>query len=234
MVIGVFLIWVVYAQLKGAFMLQITLDGPSGSGKSTVAKLIAQQLDITYLDTGAMYRSLTYDCMTHQVDVHDTKAVIDHLNQFELAVDGSHVFVNGQDVSNAIRTEAVSQNVSAIASIPQVRIWMVKKQQAIGSQQPIVMDGRDIGTVVLKDAPFKFFLTATVEVRARRRYEEQVKKGHDVSFDQIKEDIALRDHKDSTRDHSPLIQAEDAIEIDTSVMSIQEVVDFIVTRVKAS
>ncbi|MCK8058823.1 MULTISPECIES: (d)CMP kinase [unclassified Fusibacter] len=213
-------------------MLQITLDGPSGSGKSTLAKLIASKLGITYLDTGAMYRAITYYCLSNKIDVTDGSAVTESLAQLKIDLDGDKIFVNGLDVSVPIRTEETSRNVSAIASIGSVRTYLVKMQQSIAASQPIVMDGRDIGTVVLPNAPYKFFITASVEERARRRYDEQLHKGEKVDYEAIKSDIELRDYKDTNREISPLKAAEDAIHVDTTSMTIDEVVDFIVNEVR--
>jgi cytidylate kinase len=219
--------------MKEKYMLQITLDGPSGSGKSTLAKLIAARLKITYLDTGAMYRAITYYCLENNIDSTDENAVLSILPNLDINLVEDKVFVNKVDVSAPIRTETISRNVSAIASLACVRTFLVDLQQKIAKKQPIVMDGRDIGTVVLPKAPFKFFITASVEERAQRRYKEQVSKGEIVDFEEIKKDIELRDYKDSNRDISPLRAAEDAEILDTTLMTIDDVVEYVVNKVEA-
>lgn len=213
-------------------MLQICLDGPSGSGKSTLAKKIAKALDITYLDTGAMYRALTYYCLDRGFDANDEQAVTEALATFKLEVHGDVITVNGEDVSGQIRAEVISQHVSAVSSYEKVRTEMVSIQRRIAANQGIVMDGRDIGTVVLPDANYKFFLTASPEERARRRFIEQQLKGVDVTFETILEDMILRDHKDSTRALSPLKAAEDARIIDTTLLTLDQVVEVILAQVK--
>lgn len=211
--------------------MQICLDGPSGSGKSTLAKALAKALDITYLDTGAMYRALTYHCLEAGIDVTDEASVVAALEGFELKMDKGSVQVNGVDVSEAIRMERISQNVSAVSSYGAVRDAMVDLQRKIAAGQPIVMDGRDIGTVVLPQAPFKFFIVASAQERARRRFEEQKAKGLDVSFETILADMERRDHLDSTREIAPLKPAADAVHIDTSNLSIDAVVEKILAAI---
>lgn len=213
-------------------MLQICLDGPSGSGKSTLAKRIAKALDITYLDTGAMYRALTYYCLSQGCDVDNEQAVVGALSSFKLQIQGDTITVNGEDVSTQIRMEVISQHVSAVSSYEEVRTEMVAIQRRIAANQEIIMDGRDIGTVVLPDANYKFFLTASPEERAKRRFVEQQQKGIDVAYQTILEDMILRDHKDSTRTLSPLKAADDARIIDTTELSLDQVVEVILTQVK--
>lgn len=212
-------------------MMQICLDGPSGSGKSTLAKALAKALDITYLDTGAMYRALTYHCLEAGIDVSHEAAVVAALEGFELKMDKGSVQVNGVDVSEAIRMERISQNVSAVSSYGAVRDAMVDLQRKIAAGQPIVMDGRDIGTVVLPQAPFKFFIVASAQERARRRFEEQKAKGLEVSFETILADMERRDYLDSTREIAPLRPAADAVHIDTSNLSIDAVVEKILAAI---
>ncbi len=213
-------------------MLQICLDGPSGSGKSTLAKRIAKALDITYLDTGAMYRALTYYCLSQGYDVDNEQAVVGALSNFKLQIQGDTITVNGEDVSTQIRMEVISQHVSAVSSYEEVRTEMVAIQRRIAANQEIIMDGRDIGTVVLPDANYKFFLTASPEERAKRRFIEQQLKGIDVAYQTILEDMILRDHKDSNRTISPLKAADDARIIDTTELSLDQVVEVILAQVK--
>lgn len=208
--------------------LNIAIDGPASSGKSTVAKIIAKDFNYIYTDTGAMYRSVTYLALKYQVDFTDEKALVELIHRypitFKQAEGGQLVFVDGQDVTMAIRLPEVTQYVSQIAALKAVRQELVKQQQSIAKAGGVVMDGRDIGTVVLPDAQVKIFLNASVEERAQRRYKENMEKGIACDFDELKEAIAKRDYYDSHRENSPLKQASDAIAIDTTGMSIDEVV----------
>lgn len=212
-------------------MLQICLDGPAGSGKSTLAKSIAKALDITYLDTGAMYRAFTLFCLRKSITISDEKQVVSQLPHFNLKIEKDEVFLNEVAVTDEIRSEAVSKNVSAVSSYGEIRSAMVALQREIANNQPIVMDGRDIGTVVLPSAPWKFFIVASAKERANRRYLEQIAKGMDVSYDKILADMELRDYLDSTREIAPLKPASDAIHIDTSHLSIDQVVEKILAIV---
>jgi cytidylate kinase len=213
-------------------MMQICLDGPSGSGKSTIAKELAKQLNITYLDTGAMYRALTYYCLDLDVDFNNPDDIIKTLTSFHLTIDKDRVVVNGKDITAHIRSARVTQNVSTVAAIETVRKKMVDLQRAIGEKSPIVMDGRDIGTVVLPHATYKFFITADPVERASRRHHELLQKGVVITFEDVYEDMLIRDQKDSTREVDPLKAAEDAILIDTSHLSINEVVTKIVSYIE--
>lgn len=209
--------------------LQIAIDGPAGAGKSSVAKVLAKRLNCIYLDTGAMYRAVTWLAMQQQVPFDDLAGMGQLLKNLQLKFreeDGvQHLYCNGMDVTEAIRSTEVSANVSAVAMIPLVREAMVAQQQKIAADCDVLMDGRDIGTTVLPDARYKFFLTASLEERARRRYLELQQKGVSVDLEQLKQDIALRDQKDSQREVSPLVQAPDAELIDTSHMTFDEVVE---------
>lgn len=212
-------------------MKKIALDGPAGSGKSTVAKQIAQRLGIEYLDTGAMYRAVTLYLMRHEINFDDPLAVKEALQQIHIDFNEGQIYMNQENVSEEIREPLVASSVSKVAALREVRVAMVMQQQAMAKRKDIIMDGRDIGTVVLPDTPYKFFLTASIEARAVRRYEELIAKGFDVTLDQIKADIAKRDSLDMSRTESPLIQAEDAILIDTTNLSIEGVVELLLNHI---
>lgn len=217
--------------------LQVAIDGPASSGKSTVAKIIAKRFGYVYCDTGAMYRSVTWAALENGIDVSDTKQVIDLARRikitFESGQPDQRVFVDGHEVTKDIRTEKIAANVSAVAAIPEVRAQMVEQQRQIAQAGGIVMDGRDIGTTVLPDAQVKVFLVASAHERARRRYEENLQKGLATqSLDELEAAIKLRDQKDSTRKVSPLTQAKDAILIDTTSLTIDQVVDEISALIK--
>ncbi|HFI0562904.1 TPA: (d)CMP kinase [Streptococcus suis] len=217
--------------------IQIAIDGPASSGKSTVAKIIAKDLGYTYLDTGAMYRSATYLALTNGVEVTDQDHIVDLLAQnpirFGRDENGQQlVFVGEQDVTLPIRDNQVTNNVSAVAALPLVREELVRLQQEIAQAGGIVMDGRDIGTVVLPQAELKIFLIASVEERALRRFKENTERGIETDLEILKEEIAARDLKDSTRKVSPLKAADDAITFDTTGVSIEGVVKFISEKAK--
>lgn len=205
----------------------VAIDGPAGAGKSTIAKLVAGQIGYAYIDTGAMYRSVTWKWL--QSGTAFDEAFISKLSQtmlieFKPEVNVNRVFVDGVEVTDAIRSAEVTANVSRVAAIGPVREAMVDQQRRMGDIGGVLMDGRDIGTVVFPNAQLKVFLTATVEERALRRYRELVAKGEQVDLLQLQKDIAFRDKQDSEREISPLRQAEDAIYLDTSAMTIEEVV----------
>lgn len=216
--------------------LQIAIDGPAGAGKSSVAKVLARRLGCIYLDTGAMYRAVTWLAIEKQAAFDDMEAMKKLLETIELEfkdVDGvQHLYCNGTDVTEAIRTPEISANVSAVSMIPMVREEMTAQQQKIAAGSDVLMDGRDIGTTVLPDAQYKFFLTASLAERARRRALELEAKGVAVDMEQLMADIALRDKKDSEREVSPLRQAEDAVLIDTSDLTFDEVVENLFMRIK--
>ncbi len=213
-------------------MYQIAIDGPAGAGKSTVAKALAEKLFITYLDTGAMYRALTYFLLQNAVDIGDETAVVRALKKFDISYRDKSILVAGLIVDELIRSEHISRNVSAVAALQPVRQFMVAKQRDIAKRRSIVLDGRDIGSVVLVDAQFKYFITASPEIRAKRRYEEQLAKGADVVYEKVLSDIMARDTFDSRRAHSPLVVADDAEIIDSSEMTVEEVVNYIYQKVK--
>ncbi|WP_105113949.1 (d)CMP kinase [Streptococcus suis] len=217
--------------------IQIAIDGPASSGKSTVAKIIAKDLGYTYLDTGAMYRSATHLALQNGIEVTDQDGIVALLAQnpirFGRDENGQQlVFVGDQDVTLPIRDNQVTNNVSAVAALPLVREELVRLQQEIAQAGGIVMDGRDIGTVVLPQAELKIFLIASVEERALRRFKENTERGIETDLETLKEEIAARDLKDSTREVSPLKAAEDAITFDTTGVSIQGVVQFISEKAK--
>ena len=207
----------------------IAIDGHSSCGKSTLSKDLAALLSYKHIDTGAMYRAVTYHLISHKVDVYDQEAVKEHLDHIEINFhkvdDSNHTFLNGQDIEAHIRGLAVAKLVSPVATISDVRHCLVNQQRRMGQAKGIVMDGRDIASVVFPNAELKIFMTADPKVRAERRYQEMITKGSEESYDQILENLKRRDHIDSTREDSPLIQVADAHVIDTSNLSRQEQLD---------
>ncbi len=209
--------------------LQIAVDGPASSGKSTVAKIVAQNLGIIYLDTGAMYRAATLVALQNKTE--DPQKIIDVIKKkpifFKNTADGQLVFLGTEDITKIIRTNEVTQNVSKISALTPVREFLVAEQQRIADEGGIIMDGRDIGTVVLPHADLKIFLVASVDERAERRYKENLQKNIPTDLEELKVEIAERDRKDSTRAVSPLKQAEDAILLDSTGKTIDQVAGFI-------
>lgn len=209
-------------------MKQIAIDGPSGAGKSTIAKKLSQELGFVYIDTGAMYRTLALFCLQQKAVLQDEAQVTALCEKAAIElryIDGAqHTFLNGCDVSDAIRTEEVSAAASVISQYLNVRQQLLLQQRQLASRFDVVMDGRDIGTAVLPNAGLKVYLTASVEVRAQRRFEEYTEKGIACSLEKIKQDIEARDKSDMTREHSPLKKAEDAVVIDSSFLSVEQVV----------
>lgn len=210
--------------------ISIAVDGPAGSGKSTISKIIANKLNILHLDTGAMYRAVALTALEKGISISDVKAVEGLLKGLDMVVtyeDGvQRIFVNGIDVMGRIRTAEVSKAASDIAVIPAVRIKLVEIQRALSEKYSLIIDGRDIGSYVLPNADYKFYITATPEVRARRRLKEQQSKGLETnkSLDEMVKEIIARDKTDSTREFAPLVRTEDAHYIDTTDMSIEQVV----------
>lgn len=209
----------------------IAIDGYSSTGKSTVAKQIAKHLGYVYIDSGAMYRAITFFAMENgfiNEDKFNVSELINNLNQvdisfqFNKALGFAEVFLNGKNVEKAIRTLEVSNFVSKVAAIPEVRVQLVKQQQKMGEQKGIVMDGRDIGTVVFPNAELKIFMTASPETRAIRRYNELKAKGDDVTYENVLKNVQDRDYIDTTREDSPLYKGDDAIEIDNSNLTLEE------------
>ncbi|PFD43938.1 cytidylate kinase [Bacillus cereus] len=208
--------------------ISIAIDGPAAAGKSTVAKVVAKKLSYVYIDTGAMYRTITYAALEQKVDIENEEKlmeVVKNVNiEFQQGENTQLVFLNGQDVSEVIRTPDVTNRVSIVAKHRLVREEMVRRQQELAKKGGVVMDGRDIGTHVLPDAEVKIFMLASVEERAERRHLENMNKGFDSNLEQLKEEIAQRDKLDSEREVSPLKKADDALELDTTSLSIEEVV----------
>ena len=210
----------------------IAIDGPAGAGKSTAARRAAQRLDFIYVDTGAMYRTIALAVLRGHVDPQDPEALQGVLDQVRIGIeyrDGSQrMLLNGEDVSDLIRTGEVSSQASVVAAIPAVREKLLNLQRDLASSADVIMDGRDIGTNILPDAQLKIYLTASVEVRARRRYLEMTEKGEDCSLEEIAKEIAERDERDMNRETAPLRQAEDAVFLDTSDMDLEQVTEKIV------
>ena len=214
----------------------IAIDGPAATGKSTTAKLVAQKLGFTYLDTGAMYRCVALSVLNHDIDLDDKQNLLLLLDtidiQFKKSESKNLVFLNGEDVSDHIRKTTVTKDVSAVSSIKEVRSFLVKNQRKIAKSNDCVVEGRDIGTIVFPQAEVKFFLIADVQIRAKRRQLELSKMGEEKSLDILINEIEKRDNLDSNRDNSPLRKANDAIELDTTNLTINAQVDFIVNKVK--
>lgn len=204
----------------------VAIDGPGGAGKSTIAKLLAKKLNYLHLDTGAMYRAVTLAALKKELDFNDQEKLIKLAKSIEIRFnEAGEIFLDDQNVTQEIRSAEVNNYVSKTAAVKGVREVLVKKQQELAAQNSVVMDGRDITTVVLPDAEHKFFLTASLEERARRRFEELKSKGEKVSLAKIKKSIARRDKLDSEREHSPLKKAEDAVLLDTTDLSIDQVIE---------
>lgn len=208
--------------------MNIAIDGPAGAGKSSIAKIVAKEMDYVYVDTGAMFRAMAYYYLSHGIDTEDEAAVTAGCDDIAITIqykDGiQHVYLNDTDVSEEIRREEVGKNASVVARYPVVRTKLLELQRAMAASQDVIMDGRDIGTVVLPDAETKIFLTASSRVRAQRRYNELREKGEDCDLEKIEADIIARDEQDMNRETAPLRQAEDAVLVDTSDMTIPEVV----------
>jgi cytidylate kinase len=213
----------------------VAIDGYSSCGKSTLAKALAKKLHFIYIDSGAMYRAVTLYFLRNHTDLKDHDLIIDALEHIDLNFHSrdyqSHILLNGEEVSEEIRQMPVSENVSTIAAIKEVRQAMVKQQQKMGKSKNIVMDGRDIGTTVFPNAPVKLFMTADPKIRAERRHKELLSKGEEVSLEEIFENIAHRDFLDTTREESPLVRAEDAIILDNTDLSEEEQLAFAMEKI---
>ncbi|MGP4071956.1 (d)CMP kinase [Piscibacillus sp. B03] len=217
--------------------MRIAIDGPAAAGKSTVAKMIAKKLEYVYIDTGAMYRALTWMALNTNTDVHDEDSLgelAENVNiTFENTNNGQEVYLNGKNITSDIRNHDVTNNVSYVAQYGKVREKLVDMQRELADHGNVVMDGRDIGTFVLPNAEIKVFLVASVEERAERRHKENLEKGFESDLEQLKEEIRRRDEIDSKREVAPLVKAEDAVEIDTTSKSIDEVAEAIMSLVNS-
>lgn len=215
-------------------MFNIAIDGPSASGKSTIAKQLAKKLGFVHIDTGAMYRAVALICLNQDIDLNDEKACFNIVKDLKIELpEENMILVNGQDVSLLIRNDKVSKAASQVSKHRSVRDVLVSIQRDIASKKGFVLDGRDITSVVLPDAEVKIFQTADASVRARRRYNELIKNGIKTTYEEVRSDLVERDERDMNRQESPLIKVEDAIEINTTSMSIEEVVSQIVNIIES-
>ena len=212
--------------------INIAIDGPSGVGKSTIADRVAESLHMVHLDTGAMYRCVAYYLVSHQIDLSDSQALDQALDSIHISFQGKQVFLNDVDVSKEIRTNEISMLTSKVATNPSVRKKMVTLQQEVAKDKGYILDGRDICTVVLPDAEVKIYMDASAKSRAERRYKEYISQGIQADYETIYQDIVARDYQDSHREISPLVQAKDAIRIDTSNLTIDEVVKEVLELVR--
>ena len=203
--------------------IAIAIDGPAGAGKSTIAKIIANKFNLMYINTGFMYRAVTLKALRNNISASNIDKICTLIQNTDIYFEGDDLILDGENVSHYLTMPNISKNVSSFASISEIRKKLVKEMQKMAEKYDVIMDGRDIGTVVLKNAKYKFFLTATAEERATRRYDELLKKGLQVSYDEILEDIKKRDYLDTNRDVDPLKKAKDAIEIDTTGLGIEDV-----------
>ena len=216
-----------------AKIFQIAIDGPGGAGKSTIAKLIAKKLGIDYIDTGAMYRALGLKMLNLGIKFEDSEELRTLVAETDIDFRDGDIFLDGEVVSHLIRTPEVSMAASNVSAFAFVRKHMVAAQQKMGESKSVIMDGRDICTDVFPNAQYKYFVTANAEERAMRRYKEMLEKGQEAVYEQVLADIKQRDHNDSTRAASPLKKADDAELLDTTHMTIDEVVDYICNKVEA-
>lgn len=219
-------------------MTKIAIDGPAGAGKSSISKKVAKALGYIYIDTGAMYRTVGLKAVRCGIDTKDIDRVTSILSELDIDIrhEGveQHIFLDGENVSDQIRTPEISMAASNVSSIPAVRVALVELQRKLAENHDVVMDGRDIGSFVLPDAEVKIFLTASVDARAERRYKELLEKGEKVDLEAVKEDMILRDKQDSTRAVSPLIVADGATVIDTSVLDFEESVNAVIDHIRSN
>ncbi len=217
--------------------MKIAIDGPGGAGKSTLSKKLAKHFNLVYIDTGAMYRAAGLACVRKGIKIkEETKAAISIVNAANIdlipAESGQKIILNGEDVTGLIRTPEISMAASDVSAIPEVRIRLVEMQRKLAETRDVIMDGRDIGTYVLPDAPIKIFLTASPEERAKRRYLELSERGEDCKYEDVLAELLVRDKNDSTRAFSPLKQAEDSILVDTSAMNFEESLSHLITIIE--
>lgn len=213
-------------------IFRIAIDGPSGAGKSTIAKAVAKKLNIDYIDTGAMYRAVGYKMDKVGVPMEEGPALKEMLDATDIDFVAGDIILDGQIVNDVIRTPEVSMLASACSALPMVREKLVEIQRGMGTRKSVIMDGRDIGTNVLKDAEYKIFLTASAEERAKRRFLELQEKGTPQAYEDVLEDIKQRDHNDMTRELNPLAKADDAVELNTDGLGIDEVVQAVLDMIK--
>ncbi len=209
----------------------VAIDGPAGAGKSTIAKLVAKEFNLMYINTGAMYRAVALKAAENNLNPENVEEICRFIKDMKMKFENDDLILDGVNVQDKITMPEISSMVSAYASIPEVRKILVTLQRDMSEEYDVIMDGRDIGTVVLKDSPFKFFLTATPEERAERRFKELQNRNIDCNYEKILKDIIERDYKDSHRATDPLKKAEDAVEVDTTGLNIQEVTDFITKNI---
>ena len=213
-------------------IFKVAIDGPSGAGKSTIAKAVAKNLGIDYVDTGAMSRAVGYKASSRGVSPEDREAVKHLMEDTDIDFADGDIILDGEIINDKIRTPEISKAASLYSAIPEVREKLVEIQRKMGMRKSVIMDGRDIGTNVFRDAEYKIFLTASAKERAERRFEELTAKGQKVDFDEVLRDIEKRDHDDMTRALNPLRKAEDAVEIDTTGLSIDEVIERVLKEIK--
>lgn len=206
-------------------LITVAIDGPAGAGKSTIAKIIGEKFNLMYINTGSMYRAVTLKALENNISAEEVDKLLVMIDGMDMHFENDELILNGENINSLITMPNISKNVSAYASIREVRERLVSLMRKMALKYSVIMDGRDIGTVVLKDANFKFFLTASPEERADRRYKELMEKGVEVNYDEILQDIIKRDYLDSNREVDPLRKAEDAIEIDTTGIGIMGVVE---------
>ena len=210
----------------------VAIDGPAGSGKSTIAKIIAKKFNFTYIDTGAMYRMITLYLLENNIDFDDLKEIEKVLNTVNLDMQGDKFYLNNVDVTTKIREKRINENVSKVASIKIVRSNLVDLQRKVSNNKNVILDGRDVGTVIFPNAQVKIFLIASPEERARRRYNEFLEKKTEITYDEVLKSLKERDYIDSTRKESPLKKADDAIELDTTNLAIEDVINFISNEIE--
>ncbi|MDU3802839.1 (d)CMP kinase [Paraclostridium bifermentans] len=212
--------------------LVIAVDGPAGAGKSTIAKIVADKMNINYIDTGAMYRAITYKVIQSGIDINNENEVIEIAKKSDIDFKDNNIYLDGKILKEEIRTPEVSHNVSNVAQIKDVRHLMVDVQRDIGNKSSVILDGRDIGSYVFPNADYKFFLVASSKERGERRYKELIKKGYNTTLEEVINDVIRRDEIDSNREFAPLVKANDAIEIDTTGKSIDKVVESVIDKIK--